>query len=171
MMRFPAFRLLLTCILLAGIAACSPRFTPLDAPADFAPSSTPADSLLELLQTDFSGITALSGRASARVSKPGQQDQATVGFTSSRSETLLTLRNNLGIEGGRIYADADSVTMYDRIERNAWRMSAAQARFELLQGFTAFNLLEFLLPDLCPSDIRGVYESSTEWVLRLYDGR
>ena len=158
-------------LLLAGLAACSPRMAVPDLPADFTPSTMPADSLLGMLQTDFSGIETLSGRASARISQPGQQEQATVHFTSSRTESLLALRNNLGIEGGRIYADTDSVTMYDRIERQAWRMSAERARFELLQGFAAFNLLEFLLPELAPADIRGVYESSSEWVLRLHDGR
>lgn len=163
---------LLLCIgLLLGLSACSPRLMIPDTPADFSPSTVSADSLLELLQTDFADIDALSGRASARISQPGQQEQATVHFTSSRSESLLALRNNLGIEGGRIYADTDSVTMYDRIERKAWRMSAGRARFELLQGFAAFNLLEFLLPELSPGDIRGVYESSAEWVLRLHDGR
>ncbi|MCH8486219.1 MAG: DUF4292 domain-containing protein [Candidatus Cyclonatronum sp.] len=170
-MGFRPYALLFCFGLLLGLAACSPRLMIPDTPADFSPSTVPADSLMELLQTDFAGIDALSGRASARISQPGQQEQATVHFTSSRSESLLGLRNNLGIEGGRIYADPDSVTMYDRIERRAWRMSAERAQSELLQGFAAFNLLEFLLPELCPGDVRGVYESGTEWVLRLHDER
>ncbi|AXJ02317.1 protein of unknown function (DUF4292) [Cyclonatronum proteinivorum] len=157
--------------LLAGLAACSPRMAPPELPSDFSRSTVSADSLLPLLQTDFAAIEALSGRASARISQPGQQDQATVHFTSSRNESLLTLRNNLGIEGGRIYTDTDSVTLYDRIERTAWRMSAEQARLALLQGFTAFNLLEFLLPELTPDQITGVYESTSEWVLRMADER
>lgn len=153
-----------------ALAACSPRIAEFQPIGDFEPSQASAEEVMSSLVLDFEQVDALTGRANARISSPDYSDQATLLFTSDRSQSLLAMRNNLGVEGGRIYADADSVTMYDRIEGKAWRMSTEESHRILLNGLTAFNLLEFLLPAFSATDISAVYESEDKWMLGLENG-
>ncbi len=137
---------------------------------EYAESQVSAEELLPNLNLDFDAVHSLTGRASARVSGPDMQEQVTLNFTSDRTQSLLAMRNNLGIEGGRIYADADSVIMYDRIEKKAWKMSIMDSHKILLNGFSAFNVIDFLMPDLDPEDIEKVLESEDKWKLKLHSG-
>jgi|GEM_PF-1671274 len=152
------------------LAACSPRIAEFQPIGEFESSRASAEEVMSTLVLDFEQVDALTGRANARISSPDYSDQATLLFTSDRVQSLLAMRNNLGIEGGRIYADADSVTMYDRIESKAWKMSTEDSYRILLNGLTAFNLLEFLLPAFTPGDVSAVFESEDKWMLGLYNG-
>lgn len=166
------------CLLLA-VAACSPRTLPPAAERSaLSESDTPADSVLAYMQhkqgtgdSAAARVEAIKGRAAARVSMPGSSEQATLRFTSGRQQSLLSFRNNLGIEGGRIYADADSVLMYDRIEKTAQKMSIERSRYILLNGFTAFNVITLLLPDICMQPAPQVFEDEQKWLLITADDR
>lgn len=161
-------------------AACSPRMAPPESMPlldGLTESDVQPDSVLHYMHqqrgTSREGlqIQALSGRAAARVSMPGSSEQATLRFTSDRNQSLLSFRNNLGIEGGRIYADADSVLMYDRIEKTAQKMSIERSRYVLLNGFTAFNVITLLFPDIETQPPPQVYEDARRWVLVTERGR
>lgn len=150
---------------------CSPRMAPEPVEGDFEPVDAEPAEILQLISTYGTGIHSLNGRARAQVSGAGYSEQANIEFSSDRERSLLEIRNDLGIEGGRIFSDKDSVLIYDRIEKRAWKMSIDYADRALLNGYTAFNLLEFLIPDIEPSDINLIYHSETEWLLNLKDGR
>lgn len=152
------------------LSACSPRIAEFQPIGDFEPSQATAEEVMSSLVLDYEQVDALTGRANARISRPDYSEQATLLFTSDRSQSLLAIRNNLGIEGGRIYADVDSVTMYDRIEGEAWRMSTEDSHLLLLKGLTAFNLLEFLLPAFSAANVSTIYESEDQWLLGLLNG-
>jgi len=150
--------------------SCSPRMAEFMADEGFNRSNAPAEAVLEKLVLEHEQVQSLTGRANARISAPDYSDQATLLFTSDRNQSLLTMRNNLGIEGGRIYADADSVIMYDRIEKKAWKMSKEDSHEVLLNGFSAFNVIEFLLPPITPDDVQDIYENESQWMLSLTNG-
>lgn len=167
-------------VMALGAAACSPKVAPPAASFELeglSESAASADSILYYLRAqqglegEDTQVESLRGRAAARVSMPGSSEQATLEFTSSREESLLRFRNNLGIEGGRIYADADSVLIYDRLDKTAQKMSIERSRYALLNGFTAFNVVTILFPEIQTNPPPDVYEDEQRWVLATKDGR
>lgn len=150
---------------------CSPRTADVLVSEGFEPSETTAEDIINFMPASSHAIHSVDGRAQAQASGPDYSEQATLFFTSDRTQSLLRMRNNLGIEGGRILADPDSVLIYDRINQKAWKMSASDSRNMLLNGFTAFNILEFLLPELNADDVEAVFHDDSLWLLKLYDGK
>lgn len=156
------------------LSGCSPRMSP-DGQGlqmeGLSPADIPADSLISYMKAQQGisehpeGVHALRGRAAARVSMPGSSEQATLRFTSDPQQSLLSFRNNLGIEGGRIYADTDSVLIYDRIEKTAQKMTLEASRYALLNGFTAFNIITLLFPDIQTRPEPQVFEDAARWVI------
>ena len=102
---------------------------------------------------------AVSGRASVQVSEPGHTERANVHFRSDRYQSLLLIRTSLGIEGGRIYSNPDSVIVYNRIDEVAHKMSHYDASWFYLNGIGAMNLLSMLYPLTGPEQIEAIYET------------
>lgn len=176
-------KIVLLALLFTGflmLSGCSPRISP-DGQGlqmeGLTPAEIPADSLISYMKAQQGitqhpeGVHALRGRAAARVSMPGSSEQATLRFTSDPQQSLLSFRNNLGIEGGRIYADTDSVLIYDRIEKTAQKMSLEASRYALLNGFTAFNIITLLFPDIQTRPEPQVFEDAERWVILTAAGR
>ncbi|HAC14595.1 MAG TPA: hypothetical protein DCE78_01435 [Bacteroidetes bacterium] len=161
-------RFLITAILMVVVGACtSPKNIVLN--GEFIPSDrNPADVLRELrgLETPIEGI---SGRARAQYSGPGSSERSGVIFTSDRDRTLMVFRNNLGIEGGSLLVEPDSVTFYNRIDQFAQRVSNADHDVLFENGFYAVNLLQILNPDLQKRTPRRVFESETAWRITFDD--
>jgi hypothetical protein len=174
--------LMLTLALTAFLlfTGCSPRLSP-DGQGlqmeGLSESETPADSLISYMKEQQGvaqhpeGVQAIRGRAAARVSMPGSSEQATLRFTSDPQQSLLSFRNNLGIEGGRIYANTDSVLIYDRIEKTARKMSVEASRYALLNGFTAFNIITLLFPEIQTRPAPRVFEDAERWVILTDSGQ
>jgi len=151
--------------------ACTPKISEVISDDDFTASDTSAQDILSTLPEPQNPVHVIQGRAKAQMSGPDYSEQGTVQFVSDRQQSLLAIRNNLGIEGGRIYTDRDSVTVYDRIEKSAWRIGIEESHQKLLNGFTAFNLLDFLIPELFPADVKYVFENDGFWSLHFWDGK
>jgi hypothetical protein len=150
-------------LLVAGVlvSCSSPRELSLN--GDFQASSRNGSEVLAELNRPQVLIQGLSGRARAQYSGPGSSERSTVIFESDRVKTLMTFRNNLGIEGGKLYIDADSVTWYNRIDQVAQRVSVKNTDVLTSQGLYAVNLLKLLNPDFKSVRPRRVYENETSW--------
>ncbi len=145
--------------MLAFLAACSVT-EPLQVDdMAFVPSEMDAEAFFEEYAAQNVIPQALSGRASVQVSEPGQTDRASVQFRSDRYQSLLLISNNLGIEGGRIHSDPDSVVVYNRIEKVAHKMSHEDAAWFYLNGIGAMNLIRMLHPFTGPEQIGAIFES------------
>lgn len=162
--------------MLVGLAAgsCAPREIALpdsrfDAAA-FVPSSTTPEDFYHMYTAHSEPLQALHGRASVQVSEPGNTERLTATFYSSRNQSLLSLRNNLGIEGGRIYSDSDSVLVYNRLERTAHKLSYNDAARILLHGVPALNLIRILQPILHAAQIEDILESDQHWLILTRSG-
>ena len=153
------------------LSACTPRVASIISEEGFVTSDADPAAIISGIPFYNAEIHTIDGRARARVSGPDYSDQATVSFTSDRQQSLLAIRNNLGIEGGRIYTDRDSVIIYDRIEQYAWKMSVEKSQEILLNGFAAFNLLDFLIPEIHAGQVERVYQNDELWLLVLDDNR
>lgn len=156
--------------MLALLAACSATGSlPVDE-MGFVPSEMEAVAFFEAYTTRNIIPRTLSGRATVQVSEPGQSERVSVQFRSDHSQSLLLVSNNLGMEGGRIHSDPDSVTVYNRIEKVAHRMSRDDAARFYLNGIGAMNLIRILYPFNGPSEIAGIYENDDYFLVETIPG-
>lgn len=157
--------------LMAVAISCSPAKRLAVDTGDFAVSDADPSRILAASPNSDKSIRSMEGRARAQISRPGVSERVTVSFTSDREQTLITIRNNLGIEGGRIYADRDSVLIYDRIEKQAWKTDTGNSHELLLNGFSAFNLIDFIDPVLLAEEVETVLEDEKRYKLVFFDGK
>lgn len=136
----------------------------------FVPSSVTASEIIEFIKVSPEAVLAIEGRARSQVSGPNYSERATLHFISDRDQSLLVIRNQLGIEGGRILSDRDSVIMYNPIDRVAWKMSLEAADRTLLNGFSAFNLLDFLIPSFSENEVKSIEETDAQIKILLKNG-
>ena len=156
---------LLAASLLAVLSACSVT-EPLQVDdMAFVPSETGREVFFEQYAAYNLMPRAVSGRASVQVSEPGHTERANVRFRSDRHQSLLLISNNLGIEGGRIYSNPDSVIVYNRIEEVAHKMSHDDAAWFYLNGIGAMNLIRMLYPLTGPEQIEAIFESDEYYLV------
>lgn len=165
---FKAFPSIIWMVLLLIAAACSPPEMVRVDPGVFEPSPINKVEFFEKYSAGNSTITSLDGRANVQVSEPGNSERLSVSFRSDREQSLLTLRNNLNIEGGRIYSDPDSVIIYNRLEETAHKMSHADASWYYLNGIAAINLLQILHPITHPDQISGIFENEAYYLVETH---
>ncbi len=160
----------LVALLLLAAAACSPPEIMLLETGTFEPSDIDKHDFYEQYVAGNRSLISLSGRANVQVSEPGNTKRLTVSFQSDRRESLMTLRNNLGIEGGRIYSNPDSVIIYNRLEDIAHKMSHEDATWFYLNGVAAMNLLQLLDPISEPEHIHRIFENDTFYLVETDQG-
>ena len=146
--------------------SCAPlQFVPEDLDEDYKSTEKSAEDFIATLPYYENRLDAIEGRARAQISSPQGSDRATVDFKADRNQSLFTVRGGVGIEGGRMLADKDSVLIYDRLESEAYKMSHAQASDYYLHGITAINLLETIQPEFENAAAYSLFESETSFVL------
>ena len=136
----------------------------------FTPSEIEKETFFGQFAEENRILNTISGRASVQVSEPGHTERASVRFRSDRNQSLLLISNNLGIEGGRIYSDPDSVIVYNRIEDVAHIMSHEDAAWFYLNGIGAMNLIRLLHPLTESGQIEDIYESEDFYLVHTYFG-
>ncbi|MDG5766782.1 DUF4292 domain-containing protein [Balneolales bacterium ANBcel1] len=152
------------------LASCAPPEILRLEPGTFERSEIEKEDFFNEYIASGDTLYAISGRASAQVSEPGHSERLTVRFRSNRDYSLLSLRNNLGIEGGRIYSDPDSVIIFNRLEDVAHKMSHDTAAWFYLNGIGAINLIRILHPVTGPDQIAGLFENPDYYLVETTEG-
>lgn len=130
---------------------------------DFVASGRNAQEVLNEVRRPEIPIEGLSGRARAQYSGPGSSERSTVVFSSDRDRTLMIFRNSLGIEGGKLLVETDSVTFYNRVDQFAQKISAGNYDVLFSNGFYAVNLLGVINPVFEERQARRVHENDSSW--------
>jgi len=163
----PSIRNTLFILLVVFLYSCSPKKLALE--GDFVQSSRNASEVLDQIRKPEIPVQRITGRARAQFSGPGSSERSAVTFASDRERTLLIFRNSLGIEGGRLLVEPDSVTLYNRIDQTAQRVSSENHDVMFDNGFYAVNMLNILSPDLQKRVPRRIYENDTSWRITFDD--
>lgn len=121
----------------------------------------------ELPQLD--SIVAIHGKARAIVRQPGGSERLTLYFDGTTDTTKLRIKNQVGIEGGRILADSDSVLIYNRIEETARKIARTEGFYNELNSLGQLHLLEIVTPGLSSDRVQSVFENETHYVLKTKD--
>lgn len=136
---------------------------------DMEPSARSVDDVLEQLPDYRENLQTISGSGRAIVSEPGGNERVTVRFQSNRNESLLNVRNSLGIEGGQIYVDRDSLLIYNRIDKFAEKVAVREGKLTSVGSIASMNILDLFNYTLDSSDVTQVYEDNDHVALVLTD--
>ncbi|MEX0681406.1 MAG: DUF4292 domain-containing protein [Balneolales bacterium] len=156
-------------LLIVAVSCSPPEILRLET-GEFKPATIDKERFYEQYASTQSPLASVSGRANVQVSEPGNTDRFTLSFSSNRNYSLLTLRNNLGMEGGRIYSNPDSVLIYNRLEEKAHKMSHVDASLFYLNGITALNLIQMIQPITDPEHISRLYENEDYFLVETNSG-
>lgn len=119
---------------------------------------------------NYSGkLVAVKGKGRAIVSEPGSSDQITIDFESDTTLSLLTFKNRIGITGGSMLVDADSILIYNKIDKYAQKVSVQDGRMTNLNELASVNLLDLMNFKIEIKDVEKILQSDTEYVLGFYN--
>lgn len=145
-------------------AACSSSKSMLSF-QDMEPASITADSLDSLIPDYQKNLHSLSGNGRAIVSQPGNSDRVTIEFYSDREQSLLIFRAGIGVEGGQILVDRDSMLIYNRVDNYAEKMSTSQSSGSSVGSIASVNIVELFNYTFNKSSIANIYEDERYYAI------
>lgn len=154
-----------TIFLLIGCSTSKDMFV-LD---DMKLSERSVNDVLTQLPDYKESLQTISGSGRTIVSEPGGNERVTVRFQSNRNESLLNVRNSLGIEGGQIYVDRDSLLIFNRIDKFAEKVAIREGKLTSVGSIASMNMLDLFNYTLNSSDVAQIYEDSDHIALLLTD--
>ncbi|MCC5941299.1 MAG: DUF4292 domain-containing protein [Balneolaceae bacterium] len=161
------YKIIIPATLLLMIAsACS---TPggLTTLEDLERADLSAEELVAMVPNYSETLLTISGSGRAIVSEPGNSERVTLQFQSSRDESLITVRNSVGIEGGQIYVDADSLLIYNRLDRIAEKVPLRDGRLSSVGSIASINILDLINFTFEAEDIEEIYDDRDTFVALL----
>ena len=157
-------RFLIPTLLLFFVSCTSTRIV---VDPDYSPSDRNIEELVNSLP-DYSGmLNAAKGSGRAIISEPGNSERITIEFETDTALSLLTIKNRIGIEGGLMLVDQDSILIYDKVNKRAQKVSVLDGRLTSLNELASVNLLDLLNFKVKDGDVRRVWESDTHYRLDL----
>lgn len=154
------FALVITVIILASCSS-SERLLSVE---DMEPASISKQELMDLVPDYSDDLETLKGNGRAIVSEPGGSDRVTLQFQSDREKSLITIRTSIGIEGGQILVDSDSLLIYNRVDKYAEKVSLQQSNLTSIGSLASLNMLDMFNFTFEKDDIRGIYENEEVFV-------
>lgn len=123
--------------------------------------------LLEAVPNYRESLQTITGRGRAIVSEPGNSERVTLQFLSNRNESLITVRTSVGIEGGQIFVDSDSLLVYNRVDKFAEKVPLNQGKLTSVGSIASVNMLDLFNYTFLESDVSGLFESNDMYVALL----
>lgn len=161
--------LLLGYICLA-FAACS---TTQNLPAgqeQFAPSSVNPSQIVKEIPDYSNTLTSLEGKGRAIVSEPGNTERLTLLFSSSRQKSMVTVRNGIGIEGGQLLTDGDTLLVYNKLDKFARKIPIRGGKLNRINRLASLNILDMISYHVAEEQVATVFESDNRYLLELNSG-
>lgn len=155
------------CTCLAVTACSGPRAIQDDG---FKNSDISADSLVRQIPIYRNSLTTLTGEGRAVVSEPGNTERVRISFSSNRHKSLVTISNSLGIEGGQLLTDGDTLLIYDKIEKFARQIPVRGANLDRINRLASLNILDMINYSVRAENIRAVHENREFYLLFLHSG-
>lgn len=157
-------------LLLLFIMSCSSSSQLTENEENLAESSITVNQLLESIPNYRESLQTISGRGRAIVSEPGNSERVTLQFLSNRSESLITVRTSVGIEGGQIFVDSDSLLIYNRVDKFAEKVPLNQGNLTSVGSIASVNMLDLFNYTFTEPDVDGLFETNDQYVAVLVNG-
>lgn len=155
--------IILTCTV---AAACSSTYTVSKKSSEkFKKSNIEPSKITGQIPDYQDTLHRVSGKGKAIVSEPGNSDRVTVYFSGNRDSSKVTIKNRIGIEGGQMLADRDSILIYNSVDKVARKITIQNAYSTNLDGLASINILDMLNYRVHPQNIQKVFEGPSQYLL------
>lgn len=157
-----------TCLLALIAFSCTStnKLSTLDA-ENLSAVKTPLSQIIAEIPNYKGQLISAKGNGRAIVSEPGNSDRVTIDFETDTTVSLLTFKNRIGINGGSMLVDADSILIYNRIDKYAQKISINERGLTSLNELASVNLLNLMNYKVYENDVKNVLQSTDEYVLFL----
>ena len=119
----------------------------------------------------YAKIGSIQGTARVQFSAPGVSERIITEFTSSRNQMYLELRNTLGIVGAEVLSGPDSVTILNKMDKLALRLSVDDYnQREDIRLRLPLNFLSIFDPLADSTSIDHIQENQRNYKMVLKDG-
>lgn len=166
-MNFPFPQTFVICLLLGFIITGCSSTQPAVSPEDLEPAAITPDSLLSLMPDYKDELHTMTGTGRALISEPASSDRVTVEFQSNRHRSLLTIRTSVGIEGGQILVEPDSLLIYNKVDKIAQKVSPEQSTISSVGSIASLNMLDLFNFRIAADDIDRIFDDGSSYVVLL----
>lgn len=129
-----------------------------------------AEEVVKAIPKSETKLQTVKGKGRAIVSEPGNTERVTLKFASDTSQSLVTIRNGIGIEGGKMLADGDSLLIYNKVDSYARKISVRSERLKSINRLASLNILRMLRYRVDEEQIGVVEENELLYRLNLSTG-
>jgi outer membrane lipoprotein-sorting protein len=136
----------------------------------FAPSSVDVYEIVHSIPDYQDKLQSIKGKGRAIVSEPGNTERVTVLFSSNRMKSLVTVRNGIGIEGGQMLSDGDTLLVYNKIDKFARKIPIRGGKLDRINRLASLNILDMISYSVSSSDVETVWENEELYQLQLSSG-
>ena len=154
-------------LILLFMISCSSSSTLTEREEDLTEASITVNQLLESVPNYQESLQTISGSGRAIVSEPGNSERVTLRFLSNRTESLITIRTSVGIEGGQIYVVSDSLLVYNRVDKFAEKVPLNQGKLTSVGSIASVNMLDLFNYTFIEADVDGLFEADDLYVAHL----
>lgn len=138
--------------------------------AGFSEFSRPAETILSGLPDYTDKLQSVRGKGKAIVSEPGNTERITVLFSSNRERSLVTVKNSIGIEGGKMLTDGDTLLIYNKVDKYARKIDIRKGDLSRIDHLASLNILDILNFTVEPDEVEKVLQNENYFLLRLGSG-
>ncbi len=151
-----------------GLLSCSgPKELAKDG---FQESSADVSVIVSQLPDYESSLSSLKGKGRAIVSEPGNTERVVIEFSSNRSKSLVTVRNGIGIEGGELLTDGDTLLVYNKMDKFVRKIPVRGGKLNRINKLASLNILEMISYSVSANNVEKVWENESLYRLQLSTG-
>lgn len=132
---------------------------------NYSPSIVSIEQVLATIPDYSLSLVSAKGNGRAIISETGNSDRVTIDFETNSELSLINFKNRIGIQGGAMLVDQDSITMYYKIDKIAQKVALSDGRLTSLNELASVNLLDLLNFKIGNEQISNVFESETHYML------
>lgn len=137
---------------------------------EFAESDKSAKEITAEIPNYRQDLTSLSGSGRAVVSEPENTERVRLNFSSNRQKSLVTVKSGVGIEGGQMLTDGDSLLVYNKVDNYARHISVEDDELSNLDNLASLNILDIISFNVDQQEVESVQENKSHFKLELTSG-
>lgn len=136
----------------------------------YTPSADNAKDVVAKLPDYNDTLSTVKGQGRAIVSEPGNTERVTIRFAGNRERSLVSVKNAIGIEGGELLTDGDSLLIYNKIDKYARKVPIREGSLNRIDHLASLNILTLLNFTVGVEDVQSMLENPEYYLLVLTSG-
>lgn len=137
---------------------------------EFQESNAEISSIINSIPDYQNELQTVKGKGRAIVSEPGNTERVTLNFSSNRQKSLVTVRNSIGIEGGQLLTDGDTLLVYNKVDKVAQKIPIRGGDLNRINKLASLNILDMMNYVVSEDNVETISENETTYKLQLNDG-